>query len=131
MGEIIAFLDVDDLWDGEKLAVQIPLLLPPTQIVWGRLQEFRGDQQQRMVLGDPHHGPHVGTALMRRTAFEHVGLFDESMRHGRGTWTGFCALEKRGWLAPFTRRLCYGIAIMITTLGLTSRTCLVKTWPHL
>ncbi len=83
-GEIIAFLDADDVWDSDKLAIQMPLLMAnaETQIVWGRVQEFRTEGQQRITLGAPHPGPHVGAALMRRTAFATVGGYDETRRHG-------------------------------------------------
>lgn len=82
--DIMAFLDADDLWDDDKLAIQIPLLTaqPDTQIVWGKIQEFEMDEQQRLTVGQPLYGPHVGSVLMRRAAFERVGTFDESLRFG-------------------------------------------------
>ena len=83
-GEFIAFLDADDLWDHDKLAVQLPLLTASqeVQIVWGKVQEFSIESQQQIALGPPHHGPHVGGLLMRRAAFAEVGPFDEQLRHG-------------------------------------------------
>ena len=83
-GEILAFIDADDLWDDEKLAVQMAHLetQPEILLAWGNVQIFEiNEQGQRMPKGQPWHGPNLGSALFRQAAFEQVGLFDENMRY--------------------------------------------------
>lgn len=83
-GAFIGFLDADDVWDRSKLSVQLRLLTEDgtARLVWGDVQEFKTENQQRIMLGPPHPGPHVGSVLMQRAVFEQVGSYDESMWHG-------------------------------------------------
>ena len=83
-GELVAFLDADDLWNPAKLHTQLGFLLthPENQVIWGQVQMFSSQNQQRTLLGQPWLGPNTGCLLIRRAVFEQVGLFDETMRSG-------------------------------------------------
>ncbi len=87
-GEIISFLDVDDLWLPQKLAIQLPLLLSQPELdgVWG--------MGQIMMLADsphhplqfhptepPKHWPQLGCFLFRRRLFDQLGSFDIRQSH--------------------------------------------------
>jgi glycosyltransferase involved in cell wall biosynthesis len=83
-GEVIAFLDADDIWSKHKLALQIDILTknPSVEVVLGYHQKTRSiaaeiqDEQNlppELVLS-------VGTSLFRRSAFDRVGLFNEELR---------------------------------------------------
>ncbi len=84
-GEVIAFLDGDDLWSPEKMAMQLAHLErePGLQIVLGRLRFFHtpevpADDEAHLVYS-------FGAALVRREAFERAGPIDESLRFGEDT----------------------------------------------
>ena len=87
-GNLIAFLDADDLWPAQKLARQVAVLVdePGLDIVLGRIQyealegavipDLRYDDPDAKTLSNVH----LGSGLYRRHAFERVGNFDESLR---------------------------------------------------
>jgi len=84
-GEWITFIDADDCWAVDKLAVQTAHLLadPNLVAVWGSTQMFAvGDDSQRVMLGKPWHGTNLGSGLFRRSVFDHVGNFDATLDHG-------------------------------------------------
>ena len=83
-GSLIAFADVDDLWPAGKLELQLSYLIkdPNIDIVMGRIQQ--------VVLSETITGPtqvepafsvNLGSAVIRKSVFERVGLFDETMRY--------------------------------------------------
>jgi glycosyltransferase involved in cell wall biosynthesis len=83
-GEVIAFLDADDLWPPEKLKHQVPPLLedPEIDAVLGRIQCFRsGTNQEKKVnlYGKSFYGVQLGSVLFRRVVFDKVGFFDEKL----------------------------------------------------
>jgi glycosyltransferase involved in cell wall biosynthesis len=89
-GEFVAFLDQDDLWDREKLAVQMPLfdqLEIALAHAGARFIDTAGNVTS-VVTADPNLDTHalleactlaVQTAVVRRAALDAVGGFDESL----------------------------------------------------
>jgi glycosyltransferase involved in cell wall biosynthesis len=104
-GEAIAILDGDDFWAPEKLASQLPAFARNKSsigLVYGDFIEFSSDEARdgRIITVrrfDPesshqlrdyfvHDGPIVpSTVVVRRSVFDDVGLFDESLRIGEDT----------------------------------------------
>jgi glycosyltransferase involved in cell wall biosynthesis len=86
-GDIIAFLDADDMWPEGKLARQLARLeaAPEAGIVMGNSRAVYLDGAQ-----EPAHAEamaprglmqmHLGASLIRRFVFHVAGLFDETLR---------------------------------------------------
>jgi len=99
-GEIIAFLDADDLWTAGMLEGQLKRLSDDDslQLVVGCTQRVRASDRPESRSGLEIFGPQwmalvVGSALFRRTVFNTVGLFDESLRFGEDVDWFFRARE--------------------------------------
>lgn len=90
-GDWLAFLDCDDIWLPDRLAVQVAAMaaFPGTAVFLGR---------KRILIDGPrpawYDGPGTGadlpsyepsTWLVRRDAFEAAGMFDTSMTIGEDT----------------------------------------------
>ena len=109
-GDLVAFLDHDDLWHPEKLALQVALLdAHPEAIVascysavidaahrclgWRFGGDANGDVYAEMLVWDIVSGGSV--ALVRRDALLAVGPFDETL-HIREDWDMWIRLARRG-----------------------------------
>jgi len=80
-GSLIAFADADDLWPAGKLESQLPLLIkdPRIDIVLGRIQQVLLSEGEE--LGETTFSVNLGSAVIRKSVFERIGLFDETMRY--------------------------------------------------
>lgn len=82
-GSLIAFADADDLWPAGKLELQLSYLLrdPNIDIVLGRIQQVLLSATQSQEFAEPAFSVNLGSAVIRASVFERVGLFDETMRY--------------------------------------------------
>lgn len=89
-GELLAFLDVDDLWPPGKLERQVGCLVdePELDVVLGRIRyvALDGAVLPSVSYEDPEaktvSSVHLGSGVFRRRAFEFIGGFDETIRFG-------------------------------------------------
>ena len=88
-GELLCFLDADDIWVADKTEVQVAQLErePHPGICTGYQKNFWIEalheeevRARNSSLSEPHPGP-SSTLMVRRTVFELIGLFDPELRH--------------------------------------------------
>ncbi len=85
-GDVVAFVDADDLWPPGKLAAQVALLAaePGLDVVAGLTQRIAADSRAggTVPLGEPERLRVVGCCVCRRSLFDRLGGFDERLVHG-------------------------------------------------
>lgn len=92
-GELLAFLDADDLWHPAKLERQVAFLRahPEVDLCLTRYRNFwapeLSDEQERYgrhALSQPSSAFNIGTLLARREVFDRTP-FNEALRYGENT----------------------------------------------
>lgn len=83
-GDVITFIDADDLWPPGRIADQWPYMAPGSgvDVVLGLLQYFRdkADAPGGREIVEPFFLFVFGCGLYRRKVFERVGMLREDMR---------------------------------------------------
>lgn len=101
--DYFAFLDADDLWEPNKLEVQMTAFrrAPELDMVFGHVQEFLSldsdntGQPGRRGLAQPVPGVIPSALLVRRDAFHRAGWFDTQWRQGEFASWYARAIESR------------------------------------
>ena len=102
-GSVMSFIDADDLWNTNKLSLQIELLYnnPSAEIILGHLQFllYRSTEGKHewAVSSDPQIALSLGTGVFRKSLFDKVGLFDETLHYG-DDWDWFMRARELGVL---------------------------------
>jgi glycosyltransferase involved in cell wall biosynthesis len=81
-GDILAFLDADDLWPKDSVATRLAVLMadPGLDFAYGRVAEFQngGARYRELSLS----GRLAGATLIHRRVFDRIGVFDPALRMG-------------------------------------------------
>lgn len=88
-GDVIAFNDADDVWPAGKLAFQLGRLdrNPQVDVVAGLVTYFDSLDPTTLTPSESSRVHtvffhHLGAAIFRRSVFERIGNFDETLRYG-------------------------------------------------
>ena len=87
-GDLIAFLDSDDLWLPRKIELQLEVLRtqPGVDLVFCHIQSFRSPElaEDSVPRFDEEAKPGISNCclLARRAAFDRAGLFDTALKGG-------------------------------------------------
>ncbi len=85
-GKYLAFLDADDLWQPDKLSIQVNAfeMYPAVEIVTGHVQQFSNSDSESpharnyRFSNEPMPGYLLIAILIKRDVLAKVGMFDES-----------------------------------------------------
>jgi len=87
-GDVIAFNDADDLWPQGRLALQLKRLdeEPRADVVAGLVTYFKELDRDRLAPAEHSSvetkiAQQIGAAIFRRSVFDRIGLFDESLMY--------------------------------------------------
>jgi glycosyltransferase involved in cell wall biosynthesis len=87
-GDVIAFNDADDLWPQGRLALQLERLdeEPRVDVVGGLVTWFKELDRDRLAPAEDSSietksVQQIGAAIFRRSVFDRIGLFDESLMY--------------------------------------------------
>ncbi len=86
-GEIVGFLDADDIYTPPSIAVRLEVLAarPDVDVVFGQERRFAEISDGEPVpIGPPHPSPLPGSMLVRRSALRRVGPFPTGVRVAEG-----------------------------------------------
>lgn len=88
-GELITFLDSDDIWVNTKLKLQTRILNenPDVDVVFGMLlhTDFLSFDELKLIMPGKEKGVlaiSMGSSVIRKCVFDKTGLFDEEMMLG-------------------------------------------------
>jgi glycosyltransferase involved in cell wall biosynthesis len=88
-GDVIAFNDADDVWPRGKLALQLDRLdsAPQADVVAGLVSYFNELNRDSLAPAESSRVEtkflhHVGAAIYRRSVFDRIGVFNESLMYG-------------------------------------------------
>lgn len=103
VGEIMGFLDQDDLWPANKLALQLPPLLDDLSldVILGHTQmlhlssQVKGEREFE-ATSKPVNYMLLSSALFKKPVFEKVGLFDESLTYFGDDLDWFIRAKEQG-----------------------------------
>ncbi|NQT91917.1 MAG: glycosyltransferase [Lentisphaerae bacterium] len=90
-GDLVAFLDVDDLWPEHNLKMLVEEMLrrPDVDVVRGHAQVMEYDHEDgtSVFTGNPEEAypDYIGAGLYRKRVFTKIGLFDPSLRFAEDT----------------------------------------------
>ncbi len=100
-GELVSFLNADDVWTPGRLALQLALLAehPEAEIILGhqrRMWQPAGQQEYRFT--EPELALSLQSCLFRRGVLDRIGSFDEELRYSFD-WDWFFRAREQG--VPF------------------------------
>jgi glycosyltransferase involved in cell wall biosynthesis len=89
-GAFLGFLDADDLWSPNRLAIQLEVFAgkPGVEMVFGHVEQFISpdlDESAKATLSIRNEhlpGRYRGSMLVRRESFWRVGPFDSTLGYG-------------------------------------------------
>jgi glycosyltransferase involved in cell wall biosynthesis len=101
-GELVCFLDADDLWTDNKITLQLSYFekLPSTEVVIAytqrmQLREIKNKQHIFQNYSEPVLVMGFVASMMRRSIFDKVGFIDETFRHCED-WDWFMKAKELG-----------------------------------